>query len=76
MFFCAAAISSFSAKQLLFGQLQDTSGFAENAEMITVENYIDVDNTPAKIHLCLSLMIGECHLVECLVDVTYSSDFH
>ena len=38
MFFCAAAISSFSAKQLLVGKLQDTNGFAENAEMVAVEN--------------------------------------
>ena len=28
-------------------------GFAENAEMVAVENYIDVDNIPIKFHRCL-----------------------
>ncbi len=29
------------------------SAFADNAEMVAVENYIDVGNVPIKFHLCL-----------------------
>ncbi len=74
--------SNHSAGTLIPCSYLTISAFAENAEMVAVENNIDVGNVPIKFHLCLWLILIDLSTIYIIYHVLlkntefYSSRVH